>query len=310
MTNFTLPLVTVSMTTFNAEDSVERAVRSVLDQTMKNFELLISDAGSTDSTIRKLLGLANEDSRVHIILSPTQTGWATLTSSGLSIARGKYFTILDGDDFVATNYLEELTVQLKDRHGFASMAHLIHCDLKGKFVSDHPSSCRSFFFTEISSRWLRLMRLILTPDTHGTCNLLYSLWPTEQLQQIGFWSSGRDERPDDDLLFVLRALSQVKVLQVPNTWICRTIPTAKGTSLITNKMTVGNFKHTRKSSIVDWNFPFFVQLYRFTLTDLRNVLLIPAIFLRLCIGTLAVPRRKTLAFREFLLDIYRRYNNF
>ena len=126
MTNFTSPLVTVSMTTFNAKDSVERAVRSVSDQTMKNFELLISDAGSTDGTVCKLQSLANDDPRVRIKLSPTQKPWVTLTSSNLSIARGRYFTILDGDDFIATNFLEELILRMQGLTRNASMAHLIH----------------------------------------------------------------------------------------------------------------------------------------------------------------------------------------
>jgi len=278
------------MTTFNSEDTVERAVRSVLNQSQGDFELLISDACSTDSTLKILSRLADGDSRIRLILSTEQQPCVVLTKNALRSARGRYFAIVDGDDFVATSYLENLLVRLEGGNWIAAMACLVHCDLEGKHVPDHPSSCRNFFFSEIGNRWLRLTRLVLTPDCYGACNLLYALWSIDSLREIGFWSV-KDERPDDDQLFVLRAVSLGPIAQVPTTWICRTIPTARGVSVITSRMGVEDLQCSRPFTIANWDFPLFVQLRRFASEDPRRWLIAPAIFVRLVMAVLAVPKK-------------------
>ena len=67
-------LVSVIMANRNGELYLERAMRSVLDQTHRQIELIVSDDGSTDGSRAIIRCLAEEDSRVRLIESPVGTG--------------------------------------------------------------------------------------------------------------------------------------------------------------------------------------------------------------------------------------------
>ena len=60
-------IITVGIPTFNSEDVLSKAIESVLDQTFKNFQLIISDNASTDSTSTICMEYAKKDHRVKYI---------------------------------------------------------------------------------------------------------------------------------------------------------------------------------------------------------------------------------------------------
>lgn len=89
------PQVTVLMPAYNAGKYVAAAVRSVLDQTFSDFELLIVDDGSSDDTVSIIQGFT--DPRIRIIRQE-QGGVAAALNTGLSYARGIYVCRFDADD--------------------------------------------------------------------------------------------------------------------------------------------------------------------------------------------------------------------
>ncbi|WP_159474345.1 glycosyltransferase [Dyadobacter sp. 3J3] len=89
-------LVTIGMPVFNGEDFIEMAVNSILNQTFKNFELIIADDGSTDSTY-EILKSFNDD-RIVIIKDGKNMKAPYRLNQMVSIARGKYFARMDADD--------------------------------------------------------------------------------------------------------------------------------------------------------------------------------------------------------------------
>lgn len=91
------PRVTVFIPVYNAEAYVGQAIRSVLEQTFTDFELLVIDDCSTDNTLRVCRGFL-DDGRLRVETMPANSGRPTVRNEGLRRARGEYIALLDGDD--------------------------------------------------------------------------------------------------------------------------------------------------------------------------------------------------------------------
>lgn len=105
-------LLSIIIPGYNAEKYVEKNIRSVLNQTYKNFELIFIDDGSKDHTFQILEQLANEDRRIKLLRQENKGVCAT-RNYGLKIANGEYITFLDDDDYIEPNMYEVLINLLK-----------------------------------------------------------------------------------------------------------------------------------------------------------------------------------------------------
>jgi succinoglycan biosynthesis protein ExoO len=100
------PEVSVILPAYNSEQYITKAIRSLLKQTYRNFEVIIVDDGSTDTTAKIAANLA--DDRFKIIRKRRNRGVAAARNTALKIARGKWITLLDADDWYAPERLEKL----------------------------------------------------------------------------------------------------------------------------------------------------------------------------------------------------------
>ncbi len=106
------PKVSVVMSTFNGERYLSEAVESLLNQTFKDFELIIVNDGSTDSTATILREF--EDERLVILHNSENQGIAPSQNKALAAARGEYIALQDCDDISLSRRLE-LQVDFLDR---------------------------------------------------------------------------------------------------------------------------------------------------------------------------------------------------
>ena len=90
------PLVTVYITNYNYGNYIEKAINSLLEQTFKDFEMLIIDDGSTDNS-REIIEKHASVKNVKIIYQKNK-GLITSNNIALRLARGKYLMRLDADD--------------------------------------------------------------------------------------------------------------------------------------------------------------------------------------------------------------------
>lgn len=91
-----LPKISVLMPVYNCELYIQEAIESILIQTFSDFEFLIIDDASTDSTLEVIKKY--NDPRIKLIEKPNNTGYTNSLNYGLSIARGTYIARMDGDD--------------------------------------------------------------------------------------------------------------------------------------------------------------------------------------------------------------------
>ncbi|MCH8997173.1 MAG: glycosyltransferase family 2 protein [Proteobacteria bacterium] len=92
------PLITVGITCFNAEDTIERAVRSALNQRWPNLEVVVVDDRSTDGSFDVVEKLARDDTNLKIVRQDTNTGPAGARNAVLENASGEFVAFFDDDD--------------------------------------------------------------------------------------------------------------------------------------------------------------------------------------------------------------------
>jgi glycosyltransferase involved in cell wall biosynthesis len=106
----TMPRVSVVIPSFNHASFVGEAVRSVLDQTLSDLELIVVDDGSTDSSLDVLRGIS--DPRLQVVAQPNRGAPAAL-NAGLERARGLYLAVLNSDDAYHPERLARLVAALE-----------------------------------------------------------------------------------------------------------------------------------------------------------------------------------------------------
>ncbi|MBI5793659.1 glycosyltransferase [Candidatus Uhrbacteria bacterium] len=109
------PRVSILISVWNSERSVRAAVQSLLDQTYRDFELLIVDDGSSDQTPTILNQLSQRDPRVRIITNETNLGLTRSLNLALGQAQGVLIARMDADDIALRDRLQK-QVAFLDTH--------------------------------------------------------------------------------------------------------------------------------------------------------------------------------------------------
>lgn len=102
----TPPRFSIVMPVFNGERYIEAAVSSVLDQTYRDFELLVSDDGSTDATVELVSRYAKRDPRVSLLRRTVKGGPGGNRNFAIAYARAEWIGFLDADDVWPPEHLE------------------------------------------------------------------------------------------------------------------------------------------------------------------------------------------------------------
>ena len=108
------PLVSVIVPTHNRPEMLAAAIRSILDQTYPNVEIVVvNDAGKD---VEEVVAGLNRDGRITYACHDRNRGLAAARNTGLRLARGKYIAYLDDDDLYYPDHLDTLVTQL-EKHG-------------------------------------------------------------------------------------------------------------------------------------------------------------------------------------------------
>ena len=105
-----IPLVSILIPAYNAENWIKDAAKSALDQTWSKKEIIIVDDGSSDNTLHIAREFESESVKV---ITQANMGASAARNKALSLAQGDYIQWLDADDLLAPNKISQ---QLKMRH--------------------------------------------------------------------------------------------------------------------------------------------------------------------------------------------------
>ncbi len=101
------PLVTIAIPIYNAEQYIRYAIQSCINQTYKNWELLLMCDGSTDNSTSIAIEMASYDQRITVIDDGTNRGLIYRLNQSIRLAKGEYYTRMDADDIMCVTRVEE-----------------------------------------------------------------------------------------------------------------------------------------------------------------------------------------------------------
>lgn len=154
-----VPLVSVIMPAYNAELFIEEAINSVRCQTVTDWELLVIDDCSKDTTCRIVEEIAALDSRVKLLRNEKNMGAAGSRNRGLDIFRGKYVALLDSDDYWYPDMLEKMLARVEE-----TGADIIYCSYE--LVDEQGVKvCNDFMVPETTSFRESIVRSVITCST-------------------------------------------------------------------------------------------------------------------------------------------------
>jgi glycosyltransferase involved in cell wall biosynthesis len=233
------PLISIGMPVYNGEMFVRQAVESLLMQTLGDFELIISDNASTDSTQEICAEFAARDPRIWYIRQETNSGGLANFSFVLQQARGKYFMWAAADDVWDKRWLEAL-VQNFTQGVRLSFGALVMIGMEGEALKNFPN----YLFSE--NRLIRLIQFYLCEEGNGKANFIYGLYQREFLRNHGLRTLWNDQY-GSDMLFVFDVIQGGYLKVDPSvTFYKRIRPMEKS---IESKRTFGHY--FRSSLLID-----------------------------------------------------------
>jgi glycosyltransferase involved in cell wall biosynthesis len=190
------PPISVVMPVYNARPYLDEAVDSILGQSMRDFEFIIYDDGSTDGSYERLQEWATRDSRIELVRGARNLGPAASSNEVVRHASAPLIARMDADDISCPDRLERQAEALKENPDAGIVA----------------SMCETIDSGGMHIRGAEVWRLTrnswFTPFPHGSMMFRRSLYDSlgGYRDECEYW---------EDLDFVLRASRQTRILVFP-----------------------------------------------------------------------------------------------
>lgn len=195
-----MPKVSIVVPTFNVEEYLRECLDSLVNQTLRDIEIICVDDGSTDSSPQILREYADKDKRIKII-TKKNSGYGNTMNVGIKAASGEYLGIVEPDDYVKTTMYKELS-ELADETG----ADILKADFY-RFVEEDGEVVRTYnqltkiagyynrmidpaeeqmVFKFIMNTWSGIYRMSFLKEH----SIYHNETPGASFQDNGFWFQG------------------------------------------------------------------------------------------------------------------------
>lgn len=128
-----MPEVSVIIPVYNNEEFVEKCIRSVMEQTFADLEIIVVNDGSTDGSEEILRRLSEKDSRIRLI-SQENKGVSAARNKGLDASGGTFLIFVDGDDYIGPNYIKSLYDFAVRNHTDMLICGITYVDVDGRIL--------------------------------------------------------------------------------------------------------------------------------------------------------------------------------
>ena len=154
------PLLSVIVPCYNVEKYIEKCIRSILDQSYRNIELICVDDASPDNSIEIVKRLAETDERIKIVRHETNKGLFHARLTGIAAAKGKYIAFVDSDDYVSCDWFRPLVKQAEQENADMVLGNIVEVDEAGwkhyaNISRSIPKAIKSLYGKDIYRTFLK-----------------------------------------------------------------------------------------------------------------------------------------------------------
>jgi glycosyltransferase involved in cell wall biosynthesis len=179
------PIISIVIPCFNSEKYIESTLQSILNQSEKNFEILIINDGSTDNSLKIINQF--KDKRINIISQENQ-GVSAARNYGLKLAKGKFIVFFDSDDVMSKDFLILRLNFLKNNNIISFCSGIVisyplknkifetpYEDIKNKILLDnkHINTCPSNYMFKIQE--LKATKVLFSNQLSNAADRLFLL---------------------------------------------------------------------------------------------------------------------------------------
>lgn len=137
-------LISVIIPVYNVEKYLSQCINSILNQTIKNLEIILVDDGSLDDSGNICDEFSKKDNRI-VVIHKENNGLSSARNAGLEIAKGNYVCFVDSDDWLDENMYETLLKLIKDTNSDISCCRFFKtADSEEKIPSINDEIIQSF----------------------------------------------------------------------------------------------------------------------------------------------------------------------
>ncbi len=189
------PLISVVMPVHNARPFLNESIKSILDQTLADFEFVILDDASTDGSGELLREWSQRDSRIHLFKSERQQGLSRSSNTVVSKARAAIVARMDADDISHPERLKRQWAVLENRPDVVAVGTLCDgIDAKGNLVRPRD-------------RWRVVRRSQYIPFAHGS-----AMFRKEAFEVVKGYCEDFTGGEDQDFFFKMTSAGRVVTL--------------------------------------------------------------------------------------------------
>ncbi|CUO65032.1 glycosyltransferase family 2 protein [Clostridium disporicum] len=184
------PLVSVIVPVYNVEKYLNKCVDSIINQTLKDIEIILVNDGSTDNCPSIIDEYAKSDNRI-IAIHKENGGQGSARNAGLDIARGEYIGFVDSDDWIDLNMYEELYESLLNNNADIAICsrQVYYEDYSIKYsikVNNHVyKNIDKNIINYITSDMIYPNALLVTNKLYKAKLIKYKLINFENIKEIG-----------------------------------------------------------------------------------------------------------------------------
>ncbi len=154
-----MPKISVIIPAYNVEKYVEKTLKSLKDQTFKDFEAIIINDGSTDNT-EKIIKEVLQDTKFHWkLINQENQGVSVARNRGIIESKGEYICFLDGDDYYHPTFLEKMYNKAKEKDYDVVFCNYSLVNENGKTIREVKQK-KEFFGIELTGEEVLKQALI------------------------------------------------------------------------------------------------------------------------------------------------------
>lgn len=205
--------ISVIVPVFNVENYLEKCVKSIIEQTYKNLEVILVDDGSTDKSGFLCDELKKQDYRIKVI-HKTNGGLSDARNAGIQVSTGKYLSFIDSDDYLERTALEQMMQAILISHSEIAICNIMRfyddgCTEEFYNPTDNQEVLEGIRrFDTLNGELQNLVRMVLKKMRKDvSCEITAELFeePVEKIRKI--YEVAEKYAPEYDIESICRELA-------------------------------------------------------------------------------------------------------